>query len=213
MKIAANNKLVIVGDSITDNGRARPIGEGNGLGNGYVMQIDALLGAAYPERNIRVINTGTSGNRVRDLKGRWNTDVLDLAPDWVGIMIGVNDVWRQFDGSRLFDDQVLPEEFAATLDELVAVTKPKVKGVVLMTPFYLETNASDPMRARVDQYSRIVEKIAKKYDTLYVDLQATFLKVLEHTPTQALAGDRVHPNRVGDMVIARAFLTALGFEW
>lgn len=203
----------MIGDSITDNGRNRPVGEGGGLGLGYVMMVDALLNAKYPERNLRVLNTGISGNRVRDLKGRWQTDVLDLEADWVSIMIGVNDVWRQFDGNRLFKDQVLPEEFEATLEELVVTTKPLVKGLVLMTPFYLDANTSDPMRARVDRYSRIVEKIAKKHDTLYVDLQAAFLKVMEHIPTQSLAGDRVHPNRVGDMIIAKAFLTAVGYEW
>ena len=61
------------------------------------MMVDALLGAVYPERMIRVINMGVSGNTTRDLKARWQTDVLDLKPDWLSIMIGANDVWRQYD--------------------------------------------------------------------------------------------------------------------
>ena len=86
--------------SCETRGRARPIGEGradDALGRGYVMMVDALLGAVYPERMIRVINMGVSGNTTRDLKARWQRDVLDLKPDWLSIMIGANDVWRQYD--------------------------------------------------------------------------------------------------------------------
>src|SRR5712664_4092770 len=90
LRLAPRSKLVMVGDSITDAGRARPVGEGRGdaLGKGYVMMVEALLGAVYPDQWIRIVNQGISGNTVRDLKARWQTDVLDLAPDWVSIMIG-----------------------------------------------------------------------------------------------------------------------------
>ena len=83
LRLQKGEKLVMIGDSITDVGRARPIGEGradDALGRGYVMMVDALLGAVYPERLIRVINMGVSGNTTRDLKARWQTDVLDLKP-------------------------------------------------------------------------------------------------------------------------------------
>ena len=99
MKLQKGSKLVMIGDSITDAGRARPVGEGlfDPLGRGYVCMVNALLGAVYPERGLRVVNMGCSGNTVRDLKARWQTDVFDLKPDWVSIMIGINDVWRQYD--------------------------------------------------------------------------------------------------------------------
>jgi lysophospholipase L1-like esterase len=71
--------------------------DGSGLGTGYVSLVDSLLRAAYPQGRIRMVNMGTSGNTVRDLAERWQTDVLDLEPDWLSIMIGINDVWRQFD--------------------------------------------------------------------------------------------------------------------
>jgi lysophospholipase L1-like esterase len=99
MKIEPGSKLVMIGDSITDAERARPVGEGlfSAQGRGYVSMVDALLGAVYPRHAIRVVNMGVSGNTVRDLKARWQTDVLDLKPDWLSILIGDNDVWRQFD--------------------------------------------------------------------------------------------------------------------
>jgi lysophospholipase L1-like esterase len=99
MLIQPNSKLVMIGDSITDCGRARPVGEGlfEALGKGYVSLVDASLQAKEARQRIRVVNMGTSGNTVRDLKARWQSDVFDLNPDWLSIMIGINDVWRQFD--------------------------------------------------------------------------------------------------------------------
>jgi len=49
----------------------------------------------YPERAIRVITAGVGGNTCRDVAARWQKDVLDVTPDWVSLMIGINDVWRQ----------------------------------------------------------------------------------------------------------------------
>jgi len=213
MKIAANSKLVFIGDSITDCERARPVGEGlfGAIGKGYVALVEATLGAASPEKNIRVVNMGCSGNTVRDLKSRWATDVIALKPDWLAIMIGINDVWRQFDLPRMTEIHVGPEEYAATLDELVAQTVPLVKGLVLMTPYYLESNRQDGMRARMDEYGRLVKKIADKHGTVFVDTQAAFDKVLKYIYPATLGWDRVHPNAVGHMVLARSFLAGVGF--
>ena len=89
MRIEPNSKLVMIGDSITDANRVKPIGEGlfDAYGKGYVCQVEALLTTAYPTRRIRVVNQGLSGNTVRDLKNRWQQDVLDLKPDWVSIRL------------------------------------------------------------------------------------------------------------------------------
>jgi lysophospholipase L1-like esterase len=215
MKIEANSKLVMIGDSITDCGRTQPVGEGlfEAHGKGYVAYVAGLLGAIYPERHIRVVNMGTSGNTVRDLKARWQTDVLNLKPDWLSIMIGVNDVWRQFDLPTFSEIHVPLDEYEATLDELVSISKPTVKGLVLMTPHFIEPNPSDEMRATMDRYGAVVRKLATKHNTLFVDTQAAFNKVLQHCYPASLAWDRVHPNVTGHIVLARAFLDAVGFEW
>ncbi|HLK59562.1 MAG TPA: SGNH/GDSL hydrolase family protein [Chthonomonadaceae bacterium] len=215
MKLEPGSKLVMIGDSITDCERARPVGEGlfGAQGKGYVSLVDALLGAVYPREAIRVVNMGTSGNTVRDLKARWQTDVLDLNPDWVSIMIGDNDVWRQFDLPRQPETHVYPEEYAATLEELVTQTLPKVKGLVLMTPFYIEPNPQDAMRAQMDRYGEIVRQLAQKHNTLFVDTQAAFHAALQHYYPATLGWDRVHPNHIGHMILARAFLQALSFVW
>jgi lysophospholipase L1-like esterase len=215
LKLQPKSRLVMIGDSITDCGRARPIGEGRGeaLGKGYVSLVDGLLGTMYPSYDIRVTNVGTSGNTVRNLRERWQTDVIDLKPDWLSIMIGINDVWRQFDLPTYTEKHVGIEEYAQTLRELVAEAKPLLKGLVLMTPFYIEPNPNDPMRAAMDRYGKVVEQIASETGAVFVDSQKAFDRVLEHYYPATLAWDRVHPGMTGHMVLARAFLNGIGFDW
>ena len=124
MKIPAGAKLLFIGDSITDCGRD-PSGDPTpwdlnaGLGRGYVDLVAAHFGAIYPERRIRVINRGVSGNTVRDLVGRWDADVLQLEPDWLSVMIGINDVWRQFDQPLVSEAQVLANVYEAAYVSLL----------------------------------------------------------------------------------------------
>ncbi len=215
MKLEKNDKLVMIGDSITDCGRSQPIGEGlfDALGRGYVSLVDALLGAVYPDMSVRVVNMGSGGHTVLDLEKRWQTDVLDLKPDWVSVMVGANDVWRQFDSPRQPEIAVLPDEYARTLKALVTRTQPHAKGLVLMTPFYIEPNPADAMRARMDEYGSIVRDLSQKHGTLFVDTQAAFNTVLASYYPATLGWDRVHPSQTGHMVIARAFLKAIEFAW
>lgn len=215
MLLEQNDKLVMIGDSVTDMGRARPVGEGlaGAIGDSYVSLVEGLFQATCPEKRIRVINMGCSGNTVVDLKERWQTDVFDLKPDWLSIMIGINDVWRQFDTPLQTEKHVLPERYGNILEELVAATKPTVKGIVLMTPYYIEPNPQDAMRARMDEYGAMVKKIAQKYNTVFVDTQAYFNEACKYVHPNAFTWDRVHPNRMGHMVIARAFMEAIGYQW
>ena len=215
LAIKPGEKLLMIGDSVTDCERARPIGEGlfGAVGKGYVQNVDSLLSTAYPSHHIRVVNVGSSGHTVVDLKQRWQTDVIDQKPDWVSIMIGINDVWRQFDLPRQTEIHVLPDVYASTLDQLVRQTKPKVAGMVLMTPFYIEPNPADAMRERMDEYGELVRQVATKHKVRFVDTQAAFNRLLEHTHSTAIAWDRVHPNHVGHQALARAFLESVGFEY
>lgn len=104
-------KVLVIGDSISDFDRARPVGEGlfNAWGTSYVADVGALLTSVYPELGLRIVNMGISGNTVRDLKARWDSDVVALNPDWVCVLIGINDVWRQFDSPNMTEQHVLLE--------------------------------------------------------------------------------------------------------
>ena len=213
--IEAHSKLLFIGDSITDAGRAQPAGEGlfGAHGTGYVNVVAGLLGTVYHEKKIRVVNQGLSGNTVLDLKARWDRDVIDHHPDWLVVMIGINDVWRQMDLPLMTEQHVNLAVYEQTLDELVSQTKPNLKGLVLMSPFYIEPLQQDEMRFKMDGYGLAVKRVAEKHQAIFVDTQAAFNKVLKTWYPAALAWDRVHPNQVGISVIAKAFLDSVGFDW
>jgi lysophospholipase L1-like esterase len=214
MDIQPNSKLIMIGDSVTDCERARPVGEGlfDALGKGYVSLVEGILNVSYPAHRIRVVNMGVAGDNVRDLKGRWQTDVLDLKPDWLSILIGINDVWRQFDTPSQVEWHVNLDEYERTLEELVRLTSPVLKGLVLMTPYFIEPNQADVMRVTMDRYGEVVRVLSQKYRSYFVDTQAAFDETLKHFHPMALAWDRVHPNRTGHMILARAFLKAVGYS-
>lgn len=215
MLIQPNSKLLFIGDSITDCDRERPVAEANGnaLGNGYVSLVNAFLGASIPEYLIRVVNVGSSGNTVRELDQRWQTDVLDLKPDWLSIMIGINDVWRQLDTPLQVEGHVTIREYEDTLERLILKTKPVLKGLVLMSPFFIEPSIADPMRAMMDQYGQAMKLLAHRHQAIFVDTQSAFNKILQTTHPMSLAWDRVHPGLTGHMVLARAFLNSIKYAW
>lgn len=210
MIIQPGSKLLMIGDSITDCGRARPVGEGggNGLGDGYVALVDAWLRAAHPARPVTVVNMGIGGDTVRELRARWQTDVVSHNPDWLSIMIGINDVWRLF--GQTPEQHVPPNEYAAALEQLVGETRPRLRGLVLMTPYFIEPDPREPMRALMDEYGKRVAGLAARHDAILVDTQAAFDAVLAHVPPMDLSLDRVHPYLTGHMILARAFLRGIG---
>ena len=215
MNIPPNSKLLFIGDSITDAGRG-PSGEicpwepYFGLGQGYASMTQAWLHAAHPDAAIRVLNQGVSGNTVRDLATRWENDVLAHQPDLLCIMIGINDVWRQFDSPLRPEIAVGPEEYRETLTKLVATVGPTVKALHLASPYFIEPNRNDAMRARMDEYGQIVREIAADAGASFIDTQAAFDVVLAHAHPASLAWDRIHPGHAGHMIIARAFLASFG---
>ena len=210
MKIQPKSKLVMIGDSITDCGRNYdPSYSEEVLGDGYVRLVSDFLKSTYPESGIEIVNKGISGNTVRDLKKRWERDVLSLNPDWLSIMIGINDVWQQINDSLPPENWVLIEEYEHTLDELVAMAAPSLQGLVVMTPYVLNLDLSDEMRSKMDEYGQVVRKIAKKYDAIYVDTQAAFDQFLQNADAGEISDDRVHMNAVGHKVLADAFLQAI----
>jgi len=214
MKIASHSRLVFIGDSVTDCGRARPVGEGPGgaLGNGYVAEVDAMLRMRGPKSVLRIANLGTNGDTILELEARWPSDVLAQNPDWLSVLIGINDVWRQFDGLGQPGNLVTPELFERTYDRLLSQTRPKLKGLVLMAPYYVEPLRTEPMRRRMDEYREIVKRLAPKHDAIYIDTQEAFDQVLAHCSFTDLAPDRVHPTAYGHKFLARVFLNAVGFR-
>lgn len=207
--------IVFAGDSVTDMGSENPVGEGlfDKVGRSYVRVIENMLCAWYPERSIRVTNSGISGNTSRDLLARFDRDVVSRKPDWVSICIGINDVWRQFDCPAMPDYAVSPEEYEKNVETMILAVKDSVKGIFLCTPYYMEPNREDAMRKRMDTYCEICRKLAAKYGCRLVDFQMMYEHYCTIRHSTCIAWDRVHPNQMGATLMAREFLEQCGFDY
>lgn len=208
------DRIVFAGDSVTDAGSANPVGDNpNQLGNGYVHLIHAFLASCYPERMVRVTNSGISGNTSRTLLERFERDVTSLNPQWVSICIGINDVWRQFDLPAAREEHVLPEEYRRNVEKMITDISPKVKGVFLASPYYMLSDTTEPMRARMDEYTAICRQLAQKHGCVFLDFQKMFDEYLAQRTSYSISADRIHPNVTGAMLMARKFLNAFGFDF
>ena len=113
-----NSVFLLQGDSITDFYRTGPPinAQWHLLGRGYPQYVEALLDSRYPERHIRVVNRGVSGDTSKTLKARWQADTFEPKPDWVSILIGINDIWRQFDLPIGPELHVYPADYRRNLE-------------------------------------------------------------------------------------------------
>ena len=209
------DRIVFAGDSVTDMGSTNPVGEGlfDSLGQGYVRMVDNMLAACYPHIKVRVTNSGISGNTSRDLLARFDRDVVALNPDWVSICIGINDVWRQFDTPAIPDGQVMPEEYEQNMEAMIGKVKGKVKGIFILSPYIMEPNSADMMRARMNEYVEICRRMAEKHGCVFVDFQKMYEDYCSVRHSCFIAWDRIHPNEVGATLMAREFLNHCGFNW
>ncbi len=207
MIVQPNQKFVFIGDSITESGRqpAAPVGFG------YVSMVANFVTARYPERKITFVNQGVSSNTVRDLDKRWEQDVIAQQPDWLSVMIGINDVWGLFGNA---DVKPVPiEEYQATLRRLLQRVQAATKAqIILAEPYMIESNHSVPMRQMMDVYGKTLDGLATEFTARLVHTQAAWDAVLASTDPSFWAGDHIHPNVPGHAVIAQEFLRTLEFS-
>ncbi|MET8200773.1 SGNH/GDSL hydrolase family protein [Micromonospora taraxaci] len=206
MILRTGQRVVFIGDSITDCGRrdnAAP------YGSGYVSLVRALVDARHPELRLEWVNRGVNGNTVRDLAARWDDDAIAERPDWLAVLIGINDIWRRYTDRP--DQAVAIDEYERTLRDLlrraVAATGCRL---ILGDPFFIEPDRNDPQRADTDRYAAVVARLAEEFDAVHVANQAAFDRVLAVSPAKRWADDRVHPHLPGHAVLADAYLDALG---
>jgi lysophospholipase L1-like esterase len=170
--------------------------------------VRAFVTARHPELGLTWFNTGVSGDTVRDLDRRWQEDVIALKPDWLSVMIGINDIWRAFEGRDT--EAVAIDEYSETLRRLVkrAVDETGCK-LILAGPYYIEADQAEPQLVETRRYAEVVAGIAAEFGALHVQSQLAFDRALATTGSQDWAHDRIHPNLPGHAVLAQAFLDVL----
>ncbi|HEU5359233.1 MAG TPA: GDSL-type esterase/lipase family protein [Gemmatimonadales bacterium] len=196
--------ILFQGDSITDCGRDRDVTAANSaaaLGNGYPLLIAAARLAAHPGRGYRFFDRGVSGNTVPDLDARWQADTLDLEPDVLSILIGVNDYWHTLGG----DYHGTVDDYARGYAALLARTRralPKVRFVVL-EPFVLRTGVvKDSWFPEFDQRREAARRVAREADATFLPLQKMFDELSREAPPVYWSLDGVHPTAAGHAAIA-----------
>ncbi len=178
----------------------------DGLGEGYVKLLAGWLRASWPDAGLQILNKGISGNTVRDLQNRWQCDVLDFKPDWLSVMIGINDVWRQYDRLVPESEFVSADLYRELYGEILTSVRSHLSGLIVAAPYYLQNDLTDPMRQQMDEYRGISREIAKAFDAHFIDTQSVFDAYMEKADASTLADDRIHPNIIGHTLIAREYL-------
>lgn len=195
---AKDARILFQGDSITDGNRGRGADPNHILGHGYAFIIAAKYGASLAERNLNFMNRGISGNTVLDLEKRWTKDTIELKPDILSILIGVNDKGRN----------VPFEQFEQVYDKLLTDAKtanPNLK-LVLCEPFVLNHLATTPSNgspnADIVKRQEIVAKLAKKHGAALVHFQKALDEASKRAPVSHWIWDDVHPTYSGHQVLA-----------
>lgn len=200
--------VMFTGDSITDCGRGRPIGEVYSLGSSYVSNIYTQMWAADQKSNVHIYNSAISGNTSRQLRERWESDVLAYPSDYIFILIGINDCWREFEAPMPLSSSVSPDEYKENVEYMIKASLEKGSKPVIISPYFLEPSKADPMRQKCDKLNEKLIGLTKKYNVPYIDLQGVFDKYMEKTHSYVLSGDRVHPKAIGAQVIANTIMAS-----
>ena len=210
--IKPGQTILFQGDSITDAGRSREDTAANSqpaLGNGYAWLAAAQLLVGRPDAGLKIFNRGISGNKVFQLVERWQADCLELKPDVLSILIGVNDFWHKH--KHGYDGTV--EKYEHDYRALVQNTKdvlPDVK-LVICEPFVLQVGAvDDSWLPDFDGYRAASKRVAESYGAAFVPFQTMFDIAVTIAPPARWAADGVHPSNDGATLMAHWWLRAVG---
>lgn len=194
-------KLLFQGDSITDAHRDRS--DIHNLGEGYPKYAAALLKEKYPDIDFEFIDLGISGNQTKDLLKRLQSDFIDINPDIVSILIGVNDVWHYAEGKKWLDNEVFEQNYRTVLETIKTQTRAKI---MMLEPFLIPVPDKQFFREDLAPKIEIIRKLSREYADAYLPtdglLQAAFIG---DTPTSFCA-DGVHPTAKGAEFIGKLYV-------
>jgi lysophospholipase L1-like esterase len=209
LKLNTGDKVVFIGDSITDCGRMKEFAP---LGNGYVSIVVNLVTAKYPERAIEWVNKGIGGDTVQGLAERWTADVIQEVPTWVSIAIGINNVASDH-GSGIGKDEAL-RGFEKSYRQILNRTRSETRAqIILSEAFFVSEEDEERRKFDVNPYNEIICKLANEWGGVQlVPLNSAFKQVRSKGTNHSwTTGDGVHPNAAGHTLIALEILKALGW--
>lgn len=200
-------RILFQGDSITDVIRHREDDQHRGMG--YPTLVTAELGFDYPGE-YEFLNRGISGNRIVDLYARIKADLLNLKPDVLSILIGINDVWHEIAAQN----GVATEKFEKIYNMMIEEIKAELPNIRIMVlePFVLKGTATleewDRFRTGAEEKAAAAKRVAEANNLDFVPLMKKFDEVDKKTDMGYWLYDGVHPTAMGHELIAREWVKA-----
>lgn len=204
LSLSKGTTILFQGDSITDGGRDKKnqiANQQKALGAGYAWMAASHLLIKNPQLNLTIHNRGISGNKVHQLANRWDKDCLDLKPDILSIMIGVNDIWHGLNGKYEGTVKTYEDDFLSLM-ERTRKALPKTQFVIC-EPFVLRCGAvNEKWFPEFDRYRAAARKVADQNNATFVPFQSMFDEAVQYAPPKHWAGDGVHPSSHGASLMA-----------
>jgi len=213
-RFTEDTRILFIGDSITDMKWGRNEKDRNHyLGHSYVFLIAARLHTDLPDVEIEFFNRGKSGNTVGDLRNRWQKDAIEMMPDVLSILVGVNDVGRAVRSDSEIDLKQWEVDYRWILNASLKAN-PKLE-IVLLDPFVLPVGrlhgetAWGSWNGECTKLRSIVKRLAADYQAIHIQTQDIFDKASENLEASHWIWDGVHPLPQGHELIARHWLEAV----
>lgn len=201
-------KFLFQGDSITDAERIRDRDDNYGYGYPNLIASDFLKNR---KGQFEFINRGVSGDRVVDLYARIKKDIINLKPDYMSILIGVNDVWHEFTGKNGVSAERYEKVYNMLIEDILAEL-PNVK-IFILEPFVLKGAGTEAywecFRPEVELRSKAAKRVAQKHGLIFVPLQDKFDNAVENGDTAYWLSDGVHPTAAGHEIIKESLIEAI----
>lgn len=212
VSLGKDNVILFQGDSITDAGRNKEDEAYNTpriLGTGYAMLAAADLLEDYASLNLKIYNRGISGNKVYQLADRWDKDCLDLKPDILSILIGVNDFWHKLNGQYNGTVEIYKRDYIALLERTLKAL-PNVK-LILCEPFAIPgvKAVDDRWFPEFYGYQQAAREIADMFNATYIPFQKVFDDGIKEAPASYWTGDGVHASFAGAKLMAEAWVEVI----
>ena len=207
-----NDIILFQGDSITDADRKKDNPDANNasaLGNGYALIAASELLNHHADKNLRIYNRGISGNKVYQLAERWENDTLNLKPDVLSLLVGVNDFWHTLSSGYKGTIKTYTDDLRNLLDQ----TKQKLPDVKLIIgePYALSgiKAVDEKWYPAFNEYRTVAREISHSYNAIFIPYQSIYEKAQKYAPGVYWTGDGVHPTLAGANLMAHAWLAAV----
>jgi lysophospholipase L1-like esterase len=211
IQLLKDQTILFQGDSITDAGRNREDMSYNNpraLGTGYAMLAAAQLLEEFAGLNLKIYNKGISGNKVYELAERWDKDCLDLKPDVLSILIGVNDFWHKLNGTYNGTIEIYHNDYIALLERTLKAL-PNVK-LVICEPFAVTgvKAVDEKWFPEFYEYQKAAREIADNFGALFIPFQRAYDEAIKEAPAAYWTGDGVHASFAGAQMMAETWMDA-----